>query len=56
MENLPVTLKQAQSMLPSLIKANVVPFLHGSPAIGKSSVVKAIANKFKLKLIDVRLS
>ena len=56
MENLPVTLKQAQSMLPSLIKANVVPFLHGSPAIGKSSVVKAIAEKFKLKLIDVRLS
>ena len=33
MENLPVTLKQAQSMLPSLIKANVVPFLHGSPAV-----------------------
>lgn len=56
MNNTTVTLNQVQALLPQLIKANVVPFLHGSPAVGKSSIVKAVADKFKLKLIDVRLS
>lgn len=56
MNNTTVTLNQVQALLPKLIKANVVPFLHGSPAVGKSSIVKAVADKFKLKLIDVRLS
>lgn len=56
MQNLQVTLKQVQEHIPALIKAKVVPFIHGSPAVGKSSIVKAVADEFKLKLIDVRLS
>ena len=34
----------------------LVPMLHGSPGIGKSHIVQALAKKHKLKLIDVRLS
>jgi len=30
--------------------------LHGSPGIGKSSIVKSIAEQFNLKVIDLRLS
>ena len=56
MNNLTVTLKQVEEFIPELLKANVVPFIHGSPAIGKSSIVKSIANKYNLELIDVRLS
>ena len=38
------------------IKAGLVVMLHGSPGIGKSSIIHTIANKHNLKLIDVRLS
>lgn len=38
------------------IKAKLVPMIHGSPAIGKSSIVHAIAEEFNLKVIDLRLS
>jgi len=34
----------------------LVPFLSGSPGIGKSDIFKQIAAKYKLKLIDIRLS
>lgn len=36
--------------------AGVVPFIKGSPGIGKSAIVKEIAKTFDLKLIDLRLS
>ena len=38
------------------VKSGVVPFIQGSPGIGKSDIVKQVANKYKLKLIDIRLS
>ena len=38
------------------IKAGLVPFIQSSPGIGKSSIVRQIANEFRLKLIDHRLS
>lgn len=38
------------------LKAGLVPFLHGSPGIGKSSLLKEIADEFKLEVIDIRLS
>lgn len=56
MQDLQVTLNQAKKFIPSLLKAGVTPFLHGSPALGKSSIVKQIADKHNLELIDVRLS
>ena len=50
------TLKKVTELLPSLCKANIVPFIHSSPAIGKSGTVKAFAKQFNLKVIDLRLT
>ena len=48
------------SELPGHIKdtleARLVPMIHGSPAIGKSKIVKQVADEYNLKMIDVRLS
>lgn len=38
------------------VLSHLVPFIQGSPGIGKSDVVKQIANKYKLKVIDIRLT
>lgn len=43
-------------MLKICLKSNVVPFIQGSPGIGKSDIVRSIANKANLQVIDVRLS
>ena len=51
-----VTLKQLEGFIPSLLKASIVPFIKGSPALGKSSLAKSIAEKYNLKYIDVRLA
>lgn len=50
------TLKQTAQYLPKLFKAGIVPFLHSSPAIGKSSLAKQIAKQYSLKVIDLRLT
>lgn len=51
-----VTLKQVATMLPNLFKAKIVPFLHSSPAIGKSSIAKQIAENYNLEVVDLRLT
>lgn len=38
------------------MQARLVPFLISSPGMGKSSIVKQIADEYSLKLIDCRLS
>lgn len=38
------------------VLAGLVPMIHGSPAIGKSEVVRQFAEDYNLKLIDIRLS
>lgn len=38
------------------MKARLVPFIQGSPGIGKSQIVKSLADEYGLKLIDCRLS
>ncbi|MDR8247332.1 ATP-binding protein, partial [Acinetobacter baumannii] len=43
-------------LIKEYLKADIVPFIIGSPAIGKSSIVKSIADAAKLKLIDVRVA
>lgn len=53
---LKITPNGAKSAIIKAIKAKKVPMLHGSPAIGKSSVVHAIAEQFNLKVIDLRLA
>lgn len=50
------TLNQVAKEIPTLFKAGIVPFLHSSPAIGKSSIAKQIAEQYKLKVIDLRLT
>jgi hypothetical protein len=47
---------QATAMLAKYIKARLVPMMEGSPGIGKSQLVYAIAREFNLKVIDLRLS
>ena len=47
---------QAQSIIAKCIQAGLVPFLKGSPGIGKSAIVHALAKQYKLKVIDLRLS
>lgn len=56
MNEVKCTLNQVAEVIPTLLQANVVPFLHSSPALGKSSVAKQVAEKLNLKVIDLRLT
>lgn len=47
---------EATQALQLALKANVVPFLQGSPANGKSAIIKELAKFNNLELIDLRLS
>lgn len=51
-----VKISQATSAITKIIRAGLVVMLAGSPAIGKSQVVKQIAMDYGLKVIDLRLS
>lgn len=51
-----VTLKQTAALLPRLLKHGIVPYLHGSPGVGKSAIAHQIAAQYNLKVIDVRLA
>ena len=47
---------QAEACLLDTASAGMMPMLVGSPGIGKSAIVKRIADDNNLKLIDIRLS
>ena len=49
-------ISQATSMIITYIKAGLVPMMTGSPGMGKSDMIKQIAEDFNLKVIDLRLS
>lgn len=51
-----VTLGQLQPILLRLLKAKIVPYLHGKPGIGKSALTHYLADMLSLKLIDIRLT
>lgn len=51
-----VRISEAIPMLEQYLLAKLVPMIWGSPGIGKSDIVKAIAQKYRLKLIDLRLA
>lgn len=51
-----MTLSEASVQMEELLRAGLVPMLHGSPAMGKSAVAAMVAKKFRLKLIDLRLT
>ncbi len=50
------TLSQASDLIEAFLQAKLVPMLKGSPGIGKSQAVYALAKKYNLKLIDLRLA
>lgn len=56
MAHLTLTQEQIKSVLPTIIKSNVVPMITGSAGTGKSSIVQAVADELNLKLIDIRVS
>lgn len=51
-----VNYQEARENIVDCIKAKLVAMVHGSPAIGKSSVVQDIAREYNLYLIDMRLA
>lgn len=51
-----VTISKAIDIITGYIKAKLVPFLIGSPGMGKSAIVRQIAQTYNLKVIDLRLS
>lgn len=51
-----VKISKAIELITDYIKAKLVPFIEGSPGIGKSEIVKQIAKTYNLKVIDLRLS
>lgn len=50
------TLKNVKPLIKRCFNANIVPFLHSSPALGKSSLVKQIAQESNCEVIDLRLT
>jgi len=51
-----VTPKQAKKHIARIMRAGLVAFMKGSPGIGKSAIVRELAEEFNLKMIDHRLS
>lgn len=51
-----IKIKQAMSLIAACIKARLVPMVAGSPGIGKSNIAYQLADEYKLKVIDMRLS
>lgn len=48
--------KEVYDCIVAAIQTGIVPMIHGSPGIGKSQIVHAIAKEYNLKVIDLRLS
>ena len=55
-QTLTISPKQAFGFVTSCVEAGLVPYLAGSPAIGKSAIAKKVAKAGNLLLIDMRLS
>lgn len=51
-----INAQDATDVLTRTLKKNLVPFIVGSPGVGKSDIVKNIAKQNNLELIDIRLS
>lgn len=51
-----ISLKTMATFLPMVLRAKLVPYIKGSPAIGKSSIAHQVAKQLGLKVIDIRLA
>jgi hypothetical protein len=50
------TPRQIRTFIIDIIQAGLVPFVQSSPGMGKSTIIRGIADEFNLHLIDHRLS
>ena len=50
------TPRQIKSFVEDCLFAGLVPYVQSSPGMGKSSIMKTVAENLNLKLIDHRLS
>ena len=46
----------AKQMVERCLQLKLVPYIKGSPGVGKSAMMREIAEAYNLKLIDVRLA
>ena len=51
-----VSPKEAIEFVETVLRARRVPFLRGSPGIGKTDIAHTVAENYNLQLIDMRLS
>lgn len=51
-----VSPRQLEELMPIVLKEQIVPNVLGSPSVGKSSIIKQIADKYNLQFIDIRLA
>lgn len=50
------SLKEAKEYVQKTLSAGLVPYVCGEPGVGKSTMIKSIADQHNLKFIDIRLS
>lgn len=50
------TPRQVRKLATDVMEAGLVPFVRGSPGVGKSSIFRSIARDFRLEMIDHRVS
>ncbi|WP_199097289.1 hypothetical protein [Dyella sp. ASV21] len=56
LSHLTVPPSKARALVVRCLLAGLVPYVRSSPGIGKSDIMKSIADEYRLKLIDLRLS
>jgi hypothetical protein len=56
MSTLTLNFNQTKEACKRALKARLVPYVKGSPGLGKSAMAGEIANEWNLELIDIRLS
>ena len=50
------TPRQVRTFAVEILMAGLVPFIRSSPGMGKSAIVKSIAEEYGMELLDIRLS
>lgn len=50
------SVRETRGFVTEILMAGLVPFVRSSPGMGKSAIIKAIAEEYSMVLIDIRLS